>query len=1043
MRRSRSLLPLLLKLAPLAGLAGLGGVTACAPSATGPAPKAGNLHAAGVGSREEPTVWGARILPESADGWPQFGYEPGGGVRAMASGQRVTLLPQGGIAAAESRLPSAMSRIVPLPERLGGGFLFLLGNTLHRADTWLGPVRAIYTHHTTIANVFVGLDRVYFRTGAGAHQALDPRTGDRVDLGPFPQAPFVGPFGAVDGWRAIALTDTRGAVLTQDAGVSWRPLPLGVDPKRVVIVGNQIAVSGLDASKKELWFEVRPDGQTTRIAGDPTPPAAKPAGAAASDGPFGARPLVAAIEDGWPLADGTAVVARDGALGRVRLSDGALLDTAKDAYPQKPSRCHAFSLTRPAAKGAFGFACGEPRGPTTLYAYEPMRGAMREIARFDRPRVVVSSANGAVIVHGGCKEDDRGGKDGEHAYCILSHDNVWREVRLKGDIGQERVVALGDGRVVILSPPMGDLAAARLTVLDKGRATTRPVVLPTLTQEQARVLKLGVWMEGFEDRRSGEAIGGWVEAGGTMLGVEVALDGRAKVGQYVRDAGSPIVSGRYGLGWTAAKRGYETTDGGMTWTPFDAPEPIADKTVSRSCGPIGCAAQGWLRVGWGEADKTDKNAAPAPYRAAPGAGLRALELDCVALAGAPKEPPKPAAAAAPPPVKPPPRPSPAPTIRPPQPSFPSTPFPAFYTVPAPLVPDGDRGLSYEATLSLDASQRLGPYARVYGWGPKGVDWDSANARWQIRWLSPFAGWSESRTSSATSAPPLVTDAARAPVPGGYYPSYYSYYTNYTYVVGDDPSHALLLAKRSGKQELQVFALEADHPPLEIKRADGEPIVEIDAAVREGGKWYFTTPPAYSGDLPNTTVWQVEGAQAREKVRVPRLTAETRGSGVKLARRTDGRALGLVVDGQPGPDRSSATRWVLPIDVETGRTGEPESLGVSDLSDRGGALGLCKGGEDGWILDATTPVVVRVRMGGELAGNVNNVLARLRVTSTTACVERLAGMLDNQSPERAAVLATAAKAKPAREPHTFVTVTAARNRYALACSEPEPKPPAAR
>src|SRR5207253_10563082 len=81
---------------------------------------------------------------------------------------------------------------------------------------------------------------------------------------------------------------------------------------------------------------------------------------------FGKRPLAAAIEDGWPLTDGTAVVARDGALGRVRLSDGALTEVAHGAFSLKPSRCHPVSLTRPNAIGAFGFVCGEPRGTTVL-----------------------------------------------------------------------------------------------------------------------------------------------------------------------------------------------------------------------------------------------------------------------------------------------------------------------------------------------------------------------------------------------------------------------------------------------------------------------------------------------------------------------------------------------------------------------------------------------------------------------------------------------------------------------------------------------------
>src|SRR5262249_37773069 len=112
-----------------------------------------------------------------------------------------------------------------------------------------------------------------------------------------------------------------------------------------------------------------------------------------------------AIEDGWPLTDGTAVIARDGSLARVRIADGVLTEVVRDAFPLKPAHCHPMSLTRPNAVGAFGFVCGGPRGAPGIYADEPMRGRLQEIKRFDKPRVVSSSGNGALAVRGPCAED--------------------------------------------------------------------------------------------------------------------------------------------------------------------------------------------------------------------------------------------------------------------------------------------------------------------------------------------------------------------------------------------------------------------------------------------------------------------------------------------------------------------------------------------------------------------------------------------------------------------------------------------------------------
>src|SRR5262249_36366996 len=149
---------------------------------------------------------------------------------------------------------------------------------------------------------------------------------------------------------------------------------------------------------------------------------------------------------------------------------------------------------------------------------------LAEIKRFDKPRVVTSSGNGALAVRGPCAEDgeptpparpdpvkletrangtndkDRSkekakddttverdkveAKEPEakasarpeaksagkpeanaspkpetnepprapvnevHPYCIFGHDDTWREVHVRGDIGGERVVVLADGRVV-------------------------------------------------------------------------------------------------------------------------------------------------------------------------------------------------------------------------------------------------------------------------------------------------------------------------------------------------------------------------------------------------------------------------------------------------------------------------------------------------------------------------------------------------------------------------------------------------------------------
>jgi len=1122
---------------PLLVLVVCGACGACVRSGPSRSPDQGSFRVTGVGAGVDPTIHAARLLPETVDETQGYGTEASGGLRAITAGLRVVTTREGAIVAAEDRLPQAPQLTVALPERLGGGFLYVLGTTVWRADHWLDAARPIFASLQGIQAIVPGLDRVYVRA-QNAYLAIDGKTGQVLDLGPWPASPFVSGYAAADGWRAAAVTDLRGVVATFDAGATWRALDLPMDPRQVLAAGDSLAVGGIENGRTEAWFEVRGDGTVARLAGPPreargkllpaTPPRpyypggypsgypgavpvpvpspapSAPAPRASVDArdevavdvgarTFGRRPLAAAIEDGWPLTDGTAVVARDGALGRVRLSDGALTEVAQGAFPLKPSRCHPVSLTRPTAVGAFGFVCGEPRGTTVVYAYDPLRGRLSPLKRFDRPRIVTSSGNGAIAVRGPCAEDgdpsatpraplrvdskpdggladgkaDAGNgvkEDGEdtavrgtaepepvlvaatpaaadvHPYCVLGHDNTWREIHIRGDTAGERVIVLADGKIVVVSPPQGQSAPARVTLLDRGKATTLAVVFPKVTADIARVLRLGVWLDGFEERRPG-VVGGWLEAGGAMLGIEIALDGKATAGQFVRDAGMPFVSGRYGLGWTPSRRGFETTDGGMTWTSLELPEPLvpAGKVERRACGPIGCVAAGWLRVGWGETKKVATPATPAPYRTTVSASPPQLALTCettmpVMPVPAPPHPRVPSPSA--PPLR---------TLTGPG-AFGGSPpvlgglgiggvteMPPFFSQSGPTLRDADRGMPIEVTELPERYPRIGSLARIYAWGPKTGDWDT-QGKWQVKWLSPFAGWTEARSTLPVLPPQTILELSRSGSPYAFGAYYGGGGGLYQVATGDDSAHALLLARRPARAEVTPVELEADRAPLEIRRADGEPFLEIDAVARAAGRWFIATPPPPGGGSPVTTLWQVDGSVARELVRVSRAALETgRPTGTRLARRSDGRAIGLVVDGQPTAERNTPTRWVLPIDLETAQLGEPEPLGYADLAGR--SLEACTDDVVGWSFDTSLPGTARIKLP-QGAGSMHSLYARVRLTTTRACIERIAGTYDGQTPERAAQLTRAGahggSGSAMKSGELIASAFAAQARYGLRC-----------
>ncbi|WP_394835302.1 hypothetical protein LVJ94_00055 [Pendulispora rubella] len=1036
----------------------------------------GNLRAATTPTKSDPTVLGARLIPEVVEDERSFGVEAGGGVRAIVSGVRVVSQANGALLAADDRLPKAPAFTVAVPERMGGGFLFVIDNAVWRAPKWLERAKPIYASPwSAISRVVVGLDRVYLKGSNGAHRAIDPRTGTPVDAGAFPGAPYVGSFGALDGWRAVAVTDLRGAMATFDAGASWKPLGLPIDAKDVIPVEDGIAVGGADASRTSSWYLVHPDGQVSKLANKPErrdvpqswqtvssqtaltdfSGATTQAGAKASMNgaiakSLGKRPLVAAIEDGWPMADQTAVVARDGALARVRLQDGALIDFAPDAFALKPSRCHPIALS---GRGDFGFVCGEPRGKTVIYAYDAAHGRLVELRHFDRPRVVLGSGTGAIAVRGGCAEDapsdnentmppvrnsSAPGNEVQVGYCIRPEGGPWREVQIHGRLSGDRVVALADGRVVVISPPHGNMTAARLTVLDASKkVSTVPIVFSTTSPEALRVLRAGLWLDGFEERGR-NMVGGWVEAGGTFLGVQIQLDGQARAGAFVRDAGSPIVSGRYGLGWSAARRGYETTDGGMTWEPIDLPEPIAQGSsaltrnpTSRACGPAGCLAAGWVRVGWGPPKVAPME--PSPTSRAVRRPVPILELTCEATRHT-----APTAPTAPPPR--------GPIVMPevvlphsvtwnPGTATGARPLPLsnldwspFFAMPAPKLPAEELGLSIETSEALDRTPRTGPLLRLYAWGAKGSEWERTS-RWMVRFTSPYAGSQEIQTTQTTPTPRVVIDSSRFATGGGI-PRPVS---SWQFASADDGTHALLVARRLSPVEAVPIELEADKPPLEIRRNDGEAFGVIDAAERIGGRWILAGPQSGS-ELPATVVWEVEGGTARELVRVPR-AADNSVPPVRLARRPDGRSIGLVVDGQPDPDRSVPLRWLLPIDLSSGAMGELEPLGSTDFADRD-AITACSGDEPGWIVDVPMTSTVHVQMTSGLGSQLRSATARVRISSDRLCIERMSGSLDG-TPDALTRGGKLAPVRPAtKDAGATIDIAAynARTRFPLRCTK---------
>jgi hypothetical protein len=415
--------------------------------------------------------------------------------------------------------------------------------------------------------------------------------------------------------------------------------------------------------------------------------------------------------------------------------------------------------------------------------------------------------------------------------------------------------------------------------------------------------------------------------------------------------------------------------------------------------------------------------APRPYvatRAAP-----RVELDCEGMSGKPPEP-KPAPL---------PRQGPAAVV----PRMPITlgrwgvqapglpELPPFLARPGPAMGPDQSGAWLDIQSSIERSLHTWSLGRAYAWGPRNGDWDQLG-RWDVHWLWPFGGWPEVRSTATTPAPWPSIDAARRAFqqntgsPNGWW-----------LAVGDDADHALLVVHRTvTPATADVLALEADRAPVEVHRPGGDLFPEVDGAARIGGRWYLATAQP-SAELPATVVWLVDGDQARELARVPRAAVEGHPL-LRMARRMDGRALGLVVDGQPDGERRDLMRWVVSVDLESGAVGEPEPLAPVDLSDR--AVTTCKSEDSGWQVDLPYWGPVMLHAGPKWQAQLQAPLARMRLSRERACLERLVGTVE-------AHMASVPEA-PIRSPHgppalprdsraIDVAVFAAQMRYAIRCS----------
>jgi len=922
----------------------------------------------------------SRLVPDLRNERGVVAYESGAR-RILVDRMRIVSYDDGTVERAAELLPIGTVHAVPLPSRLGGGFVFHASSggatQIWRASSWLGKLTPLVQFGSLATDLVPGFDRIYVRlSGNSKLLAIDSETGESRSVAPLPPSAAYGSLAFADGFRGVVDVDMRGVLATFDAGATWRPLGLSERPTAIAIVDGDptIFVSHgkyvLDA-RGNLTYRTNVVVETDE--GVDTKPAA-------SRGPFGKRPLRAAVEDGFPDSNDTAVVARSGALARVSLRSGAIIESSTAAFPERDATCHGVRLG-----SSFGFVCGERDGATNVYAFDPPL-AMHKVLSFRGPRFVSASGNGALVIRGPCGEGPED-EDGMRVYCVRAAAGTTREVRVKGDLGVERVVALSDGRVVILVPPRNG-GTGQITIVDGSKVTTNALALPTKPRAVLRELRRGMWLEGFEEREPG-MIGGWIEAGGPVIGVRVALDGKVTAGEPRNNENGVIMSGRFALSQGEGGRAAESTDGGVTWKVFDMPEHdlVPGDADTRSCGPLGCALGGWVRVGWGKpATSGDLSPAPTPpslyvpATVAPTVSMRCSPLGKALTEPLPDKPAKPVAVVA----------APAPIMRPfgrfapPPPPTPKSPWQAFRNSAPPTLAADEIGIDNGAPYDLVS-------IRAYAWGKKGADW-ARLGHFMIRFDDRFDPLGGVR-STAIAPPPWADEVVTTDAMGiGTYPI-----AIWGSHIDSSGRHALATVCRGSSCAL--FAASEGQPALFLRDTSGRtsatPRPLPHGAVRVGESWFFVVP----GPSANTiAVHRVDlgvirplGIYYRPTIAASsRYSSQSNAESPRLVRRAIGNGIGMLFTATPGPGERAGAMFVLPIDPDSGALGEPIVLGKRDL---GGKLPpRCAEGQDGWLMDTGLDMTPSVQLTSG-RGVLDTVEFRLRLDPGSACVEAMAARID--------------------------------------------------
>jgi len=568
-------------------------------------------------------------------------------------------------------------------------------------------------------------------------------------------------------------------------------------------------------------------------------------------------------------------------------------------------------------------------------------------------------------------------------YCVRQVSGELFDVRVSGDVGVERIAALRDGRVAVLIPPRSS-GAGSLSLVTPAGATQRPLTLEPGTGAAARLVRSGLWLDGFWEVAPGQ-LGAWVIGARAFVGVRVALDGVVQLARLQDGVDETSFFGGRALQVAASASLRETEDYGFEWRVSELPPALLTSSSSRpsrspvrGCTPVGCVHDDWLRIGYGGVEDIAEPVRPEPPArvAFPSSGFAFWTLSCVPSGRSPSsargeaprrrpttagEPYRRGAGAR--------SGSSSPPGEPPE----SSAWIALQDVPPPARRPTELGYDF------GESTENGVY-RAYAWGPGRADW-SRHGHWAVRVGDRFS--LDPPWSTAVTRTPWA-DASGVAQAFGLDPN-----TGVDWWLRLGPSGELGVLQIRVRSESSLHLLDRDRSIMTLQAPSSGDMGAPAGAFAIHDRYYMGASRAEQFQL-----YRVEQGKLELVATYPlwgRIATQLIGS-------VQGDEFGLL-------QKSSGAGWyVVPIDLETF---EPRPAFHVSNQELGRVPPRCEPGRPGWSVVSGVPLTdsaisesnTHLDFSEGAAGlTTKRLTARVVMDESGLCVDALAALVDTRSRE---------------------------------------------